>query len=223
MSVSKRFIRAIDELKESGIIKSYADFARAVDISSQNLSEIRSGRTDVRTEILYRAIHAFPSLDLETLFGIDKPKPQIAFAGNPETGYNTAEPITTGEFRKLLGQNHLVREYRVTGDSMEPNLRNGDIIFCTDEGFREYHVHVVVTDYGTWIKRVKRESRDYYVLMSDNVVHDTFTIPSSEINEIWFAKAKLSYDLSGNRDDLNSRFAKMDQRFTKLEQMINSQ
>lgn len=206
--------------------KSMNDFAQRIGVSQPTISKIINGKSEPQYSTLKSIIETFGIDPTWLLVGSESkeyPSPGgLAYASDAEIGYMTArkmddaELMSEAEVKKAIGPNHTIRRFRVTGDSMEPNLRNGDILYCTNEGFKEFHVHVIETTYGTIVKRLKREARPYYVAMSDNQSFSTFKINPEDIRNIWFAKAKLSYNLSGHGDDLNTRLTHIEQILSTL-------
>lgn len=200
-------------------------FAKRLGVSQPTISKIINKRSEPQYSTLTSIIKTFGISPAWLLIGAGTmfeetmnptaSSPGVAFAGDAIEGYSTAQYITEAELKKEIGVNHLVSRFRVIGDSMEPNLRNGDTVFCTNEAFREEYVHVIVTRNGTYVKRLRRQDRSYYVAMSDNRAYSTFTIPVDEVESVWYVKAKLSYNLSGLGEDINTRL-------THIEQLIST-
>ncbi len=57
--VTKRFIECLEHLKDSGKIKSYRQFARDLNFTPQNLSDMRNGRRCVTIDLLADAIKSY--------------------------------------------------------------------------------------------------------------------------------------------------------------------
>ena len=76
---------------------------------------------------------------------------------------------------------------RVKGSSMVPKYNSGDLVACkklviTDIFFQWNKVYVLDTEQGALIKRVKKGSRDNYILLiSDNQNYDQFELHLSKI------------------------------------------
>ena len=76
---------------------------------------------------------------------------------------------------------------RVKGSSMVPKYNSGDLVACkklviTDIFFQWNKVYVLDTEQGALIKRVKKGSRDNYILLiSDNQKYDPFELHLSKI------------------------------------------
>ena len=76
---------------------------------------------------------------------------------------------------------------RVKGSSMVPKYNSGDLVACkklviTDIFFQWNKVYVLDTEQGALIKRVKKGSRDNYILLiSDNQNYDPFELHLSKI------------------------------------------
>lgn len=73
----------------------------------------------------------------------------------------------------------------VEGDSMEPDLRAGDIILIdhTDTTVRREGIYVVRMDDALLVKQVQRLPGDVFKLMSRNTVYEPINIPVSAVQE----------------------------------------
>ena len=79
---------------------------------------------------------------------------------------------------------------RVVGNSMYPKYNSGDVIACrviSDINFIQWNkVHVLATKtQGIMCKRLKKcDTKDHYLVVSDNKDYDPFEIPSKEITSL---------------------------------------
>jgi hypothetical protein len=93
------------------------------------------------------------------------------------------------------------RSFDVGGDSMEPTLFEGDKIVCSyleptlwEGGIKDNYVYVIVTHADVMVRRVSnliKESRKLE-LISDNPYYEKQGVRLSDIQEIWYVRAKIS-------------------------------
>jgi len=75
----------------------------------------------------------------------------------------------------------------VSGNSMEPSYRNGDLVECkkaylTDTFFLRNRVYVIVSEEGVFIKRVqKSKTEGNMLLVSENEAYEPIELPIKEI------------------------------------------
>ena len=81
------------------------------------------------------------------------------------------------------------------GESMEPDIRNGDLLLVdtTDRTFRNFGVYVIEARGERLVKRVQRKFDGSLILISDNTVYQ----PELISPRIWRKKCKWSAGSSG--------------------------
>ena len=93
------------------------------------------------------------------------------------------------------------RSFDVAGDSMEPTLFEGDKVICSylepalwETAIKDNYVYVFVTKSDVIVRRVKNKTTDKqsFLLVSDNSFYEPFEISWSDLNEIWYVRAKIS-------------------------------
>lgn len=93
------------------------------------------------------------------------------------------------------------RSFDVPGDSMEPTLFEGDKVVCSfleptlwESGLKDNFAYVVVTRSDVVVKRVANFLRDRkeIELSSDNNFYEPYTIPLSDLREIWYVRARIT-------------------------------
>ncbi len=93
------------------------------------------------------------------------------------------------------------RSFDVAGDSMEPTLFEGDKVICSyqesnfwESSIKDNYVYVIITQSDVLVKRVynKIAESKSLVLISDNDFYQPFKVDISDIQEIWYVRAKLS-------------------------------
>lgn len=94
------------------------------------------------------------------------------------------------------------RAFEVSGDSMEPTLKEGFLIICekVEQDFwnttAQFYIYVVVTEDRIMVKRLFRKEDHSFVCISDNEeFYPQFVLPMSEIKELWLVKRKIDWDM----------------------------
>lgn len=100
---------------------------------------------------------------------------------------------------KLGGERELERieAVNVAGDSMEPTLKGGDILFVHRErqNIKKGGVFAVATPHGLFVKRLEMQVDGSLLLISDNTDYPPQKINANEIEVIGQAVAVFSSDL----------------------------
>jgi phage repressor protein C with HTH and peptisase S24 domain len=93
------------------------------------------------------------------------------------------------------------RSFDVSGDSMEPTLFEGDKVVCSylepslwESSLKDSYVYVFVTKGDVLVKRVQNKIREEKVitLISDNHYYEPYDMRITDVNEIWYVRAKIS-------------------------------
>jgi phage repressor protein C with HTH and peptisase S24 domain len=91
------------------------------------------------------------------------------------------------------------RYFEVEGDSMEPEIREGDLVLATQvprvdyENIRNFHVHIIVTNDRILIKRVVCTNPLEWVLISDNEErYRQQLISVDDVKEVWVLRRLIS-------------------------------
>lgn len=126
-----------------------------------------------------------------------------------QAGYSKhyLEPTFTAELEQMHLPNlpyrgDRYRAFEVSGDSMEPTLKEGFLIVCEKvepdfwKSTAQYYVYVVVTEDRIMVKRLFRKDDKTYVCISDNEeFYPQFLLPMKEIKELWLVKRKIDWDM----------------------------
>ncbi len=86
---------------------------------------------------------------------------------------------------------------RVSGDSMQPTFRSGDLVACQrvplkDLFFQWGRVYVLDTAQGAIIKRIhKSDEKNCITAISDNTVYPAFNVPVGQLNGIALVKGLI--------------------------------
>jgi transcriptional regulator with XRE-family HTH domain len=117
--------------------------------------------------------------------------------GNP-TFMSELPTYTLPDYKYKVGTH---RSFDVAGDSMEPTLFEGDKVICSyqesnfwETSIKDNYVYVIITQSDVLVKRVynKISESKSLVLISDNDYYQPFKVNLSDIQEIWYVRAKLS-------------------------------
>lgn len=140
-----------------------------------------------------RVLAAAPNIDLNWLLRGEEPEklaahlpliPQEAVAGY---GAESFSDLCVEDYYRVPDFKNADFLIRVTGDSMTPKYKSGDIVACRRierVNFWQWHsVYVVATqNQGVLIKRVEPGiSSDFITCVSENPVYRPFQIPKEEV------------------------------------------
>ncbi len=89
-------------------------------------------------------------------------------------------------FVKMMGGKDMVKTIEainVTGESMEPTLNDGDIIFVdvSKNHYAKDGIYAIYTEDGLLVKRIQKRADGKYDVISDNQVFSNQTIEKSEL------------------------------------------
>lgn len=182
--VTKRFIHAVDLLKEKNLIKSGRQLAITLDHFPQSMNAILNGERDVTIDLLRKAIEHFPINAQFVFAGLGTPLletekeaelitaqpennilyiPIAAQAGYSEQYFdqNFLSELTTFTLPQFKNQKGEFRCFEIQGDSMEPTLFTSEKVIGSlvrrennYSSIRDNYVYVVATNHGIVIKRV---------------------------------------------------------------------
>lgn len=228
--VSNRFIECIKLLLSEGKVRSRRQFALSLDFHPQNLAEICRGKRDVPIELLRKAIEVYrmnplylysgegsifldntgrDSFRVLTVLVDQDDTERIVHVPIPaQAGYT--EQIIDEVFLQNLPSYSLpgtayqagtFRSFDVSGDSMEPTLREGDKVICSyldpsywTTSIRDHHVHVIISRGSVVVKRVINniQKHRHLMLLSDNDFYKSYRVNINDIREVWYVKSVLS-------------------------------
>lgn len=158
--------------------------------------------------------------------------PETYASGNYESGstlndeHDTGMEVSETDLKREIGPNKTIKRFKVIGDSMDRTLKDGDIVYCTNDPFdkeTEGYIFVLETkNRGTIIKRLSRGTRHYFVARSDNAKYSTFPIQDDDIRALWMVKGLFTRNLSeSRREDVNLKLheelIRLRDRIEKLE------
>ena len=211
--VSARFIEAYETLLKEKKVSDKRDFATKLGISASMITEISKGRSSVGTSAIQNIVLQF-NINANWLLTGEGDMLQGENGRKIETAHQVPEgsdegipllPISamagafTGEVTVMeyeceryvipafKGADFMIR---VTGDSMFPTYRSGDLVACQrvpleDLFFQWNKVYVLDTVQGPLIKRIKRGTDpDHILIVSDNTDYDPYEITRNQFNGV---------------------------------------
>ena len=168
-----------------------SDIARSLGILPQALNNIEIGVHGLSDKFLDKFIEVFdlsepnllPRCESQSAGGIPL-IPNEDFAGNGGDQYND---IPIEEFYQIREFSNASFLLRVSGDSMSPKFKSGDLVACKkveEVTFWQWHrVYAICTkNQGILIKRIEKgDTPDTVTCASENPAYDAFELGRSEI------------------------------------------
>jgi hypothetical protein len=225
--VNQRFKIVFQELEKQNLIKGKSDIAKHLGTYNHVINSILKGQRNITVDQLHKLFDIY-QINANYMFGLiddmfqpgsklsaalpthamedryQKPKnnitlyPHRALAGNAiESQETLASELPQFSVPGLTGN---LTAIEISGDSMYPNLTNGDIVVCepVERGnpIRENHIYVIVTD-AVVAKRVQmtkgKDGQAALRLISDNDdVYKPYEVDLEEVQQILKVKARLT-------------------------------
>ena len=226
--VNQRFKKVFDELERLNIIRGKSDIAKHLGTYNHIINSILKGQRNITVEQLNKLFETY-KINANYIFGsseelflehIDptslparpfsdkvqlKTKNNISLVPNKAmAGYalahQDADYLNTLKRFTIPAMEGDLTAFEISGDSMMPNITNGDIVICqeVERGLplRDNHVYVVVSDVvvAKRIQQVKEKNKLVRLrLISDNdAVYKPYTIELDEILQILQVKCRLT-------------------------------
>ena len=226
--VNQRFKKVFDEVERLNIIRGKSDIAKHLGTYNHVINSILKGQRNITVEQLNKLFETY-KINANYIFGsseelflehIDptslptrpfsdkiqlKTKNNISLVPNKAmAGYalahQDADYLNTLKRFTIPKMEGDLTAFEISGDSMMPNITNGDLIVCEKvergDPLRDNHVYVVVTDVVV-AKRVQQIREGNQVtrlnLISDNGdVYRPYEIDVQEIQQILRVKCRLT-------------------------------
>ncbi|MBR9919719.1 MAG: S24 family peptidase [Bacteroidetes bacterium] len=168
--VNRRFKRVYEKLLEEQVIQGKSDLAQHLETYNHVINSILKGKRNLTVKQMGHLFDAF-RVNANYLFGLSEEMflldrhsnnitlvPQQAQAGYAQRFDDQAFLDGMKRFSLPDLQNAAYIAFEVNGDSMLPNLADGDVVICEDIDAstrpRDNHMYVVVTDLVV-VKRVQ--------------------------------------------------------------------
>lgn len=226
-------------------------FAAEIGITQTSLSQIESGKNGISYDVYKAIIHRFKvdpfwlmegigemfrteasqrtssALPLVVTVGEDGDENIVVVDRKAAAGYLQGvhdptyfEKLPAFRIPGLYGRTY--RAFEVTGESMQPGIRSGDLLVGGYEEslthVRSNDVYIVVLQDGSIVaKRMRPLQGQAYELSSDNVEFAPYTITATDIAQLWHVDARITRQIDGPGAN---RFESLEQRLSRLERRI---
>jgi repressor LexA len=167
------------------------DFATSLEISYDRLLAYISGKTEPSPEFFRKLVDVYPDVDLKWLItgvpGQRKAEHKIPIVDSIQAGTLTSSiqgDQVRGYWTPRLQEEGLFA-LEVRGNSMYPEIQEGDIAICSpSEPFLSGHIYAVGTkDYSYTLKRLFRR-KDGYDLVPSNPDHPSVFVAQEDLLQI---------------------------------------
>jgi phage repressor protein C with HTH and peptisase S24 domain len=228
--VNSRFAQIFEQLKKDGKVKSKSDIASQLGTYNHVINSVLKGERGLTVDQIHRLVDCY-GINSNYLFeksskiysnDMHRSNP-LSNLGNTSEGKNNITLVpqkAAAGYAITLGNNEYLNEFKkfsipglegdliafeISGDSMSPQLTNGDIVVCEplekNQLPKDNEVYVVVTDnvVAKRIKRIKNNNGDLsgFELISDNSVYKPYQVDLEEIKMMLKVKNRLtSYGLA---------------------------
>ena len=258
--VTHRFLTCLDQLIAEGKVRSKRHFAITLDYHPQGISEMVAERRDVPLELIEKAVKHFKinatylftgqgvrfqnpaDDDLRirnlTIVTNEKGDERILHVPYPaQAGYGRLhdDPVYIRELPSFelpdpQFKSGTYRSFEISGASMEPTFKSGDIVIASyieprywEQAIKNGHIFVVVTNQDVVLKRLTNNLRSSKTIecISDNEEYHPYPIDAEDIREVWKARLKITshLDLPTNPDSNKSISEQLQMQKQMLENM----
>ncbi len=231
----------LKELKAQHVVKSDREFCLRVGFTSQNFSQIVTGKREVTLDLVRRAVELFNFNPVYLFSGEgehlktveDSVSGGVSIADiqyiPSELWYKYAKEINEGvenTFHPYIYKSSYsadeLRLFEVSDPSLGPYLQNGDVLITRKipesrwgRLIRDYYIYVVVKDTNIYISRIisHLKSDAEIELLDVNIQKDTSMVVSKEeINEIW----EITHYIKRWTTAMNNESATMTERLDNI-------
>jgi phage repressor protein C with HTH and peptisase S24 domain len=222
--VNIRFRHVYNQLKDEGKIKSKSDIASKLGTYNHVVNSILKGKRNITLEQMNKLLEIY-GINANFLFGESDQMyegdgnskhsfgdqsyevrkniilvPHLAMAGGAIGGQETDNKE---EFQKfsIPGLEGELIAIEISGDSMLPNITNGDIVICEKvengplSSLKDNSVYVIVTD-SVVAKRIQNIRQGHQIvglrLISDNHIYPPYEVELEEIRAIYKVKHRIT-------------------------------
>lgn len=168
----------------------------------------------------------------------------IAFVSKDELKRYASEGFKDPDFIRHLPiislpgldySNGAFRCFEVVDDSMEDTFYSGDLVICYyipdwTRYIEDHHIHVVVSREKVMLKRIlitlnrKRDLGDQHrlTLLSDNPTHSVQHIDYKDVNEVWVAIGRFTWNFDIPRFSIPYKIAKHQAEIVEIGQRLDN-
>jgi phage repressor protein C with HTH and peptisase S24 domain len=229
--VNQRFRLVYDALKEQGKIKSKSDIAAQLGTYNHVINSILKGKRNITLDQMNKLIEVY-GINANFLFGgsqqmfegeeaIHIPLAEKIFEGQKNISLVNAQAMagnslgaqqsdyddanqTAIEVQRfsIPGLEGDLTAIEISGDSMLPNITNGDIVICeqVESGpfgsIKDNSVYVIVTEDSVVTKRVQNIKQDNQTtglrLISDNQIYPPYEVDIQEVIALYRVKHRIT-------------------------------
>ena len=181
------------------------EFAKKIGVDTSNLSKYMNGRLPEKGTDIPFAKHSSPSIttvpasEVETI-SMGTPVYDIdVTAGTMPRARMFSDDLVVGHINLPDIINENCRIVRVSGDSMSPVIRSGDLIAVRELSNTQYifwgQIYVVLLDDFRLVKYVRRHADpDMVILRSENPNYDDMEIHRADIRELMMVQNIIHLD-----------------------------
>ena len=184
--ITGQFVSVYKEIIARGLVKNKSEFATVMGTYSHVLAKIERRERDVSFDLVLRLINKF-GVKPSYLFGDEKEGNNVFMVDDPiRAGFSLpTDAISNPKIHgfKIPGIHGQMWAFPIIGDSMRPNVLEGDIVICEKieklNEIKEGQAYVLITNDKMVVKRLRVKEEDSIIkieLISDN--------PEFEIDEL---------------------------------------
>lgn len=219
--VNQRFRLVYEQLKEEGKIKSKSDIAAQLGTYNHVVNSILKGKRNITLEQMNKLIDTY-GINANFLFGgsnqmfdghesLHIPIAEKIYQGQKNItlvphkamagGAVSSQEIENFEKFAIPGLEGDLIAIEISGDSMLPNITNGDVVICekVESGpfgsIKDNSVYVIVTDsvVAKRVQNIKQGNRLVGLrLISDNQIYPPYDVALDEIREVYRVKHRIT-------------------------------
>lgn len=229
--VNQRFRLVYGALKEQGKIKSKSDIAAQLGTYNHVINSILKGKRNITLDQMNKLIEVY-GINANFLFGgsqqmfegeetIQIPLAEKIFEGqknialvNVQAMAGTSLGAQQSDYDEASQENIEVQKFsipglegdltaiEISGDSMLPNITNGDIVICekVESGpfgsIKDNSVYVIVTEDSVVTKRVQNIKQGHQTtglrLISDNQIYPPYEVEIQEVIALYKVKHRIT-------------------------------
>lgn len=162
------------------------DYTQAINAESEYLKQRRAQKNASQPYMV-------PLVPMKAVAGYVKSYDQIEFL-------DTLEKYSLPPGVSPIGA--IWQYFEISGDSMEPTYQSGDVVLASQVPFddwqhiRNFYVYIILTEKDLWIKHVYAESRDEWILISENDSdYKPFVVKVADIRELWVMRRHIKKEV----------------------------
>lgn len=220
-TVNKKFRIVYQTLLDKNLIKSKSDIADKLGTYNHVINSILNGKRNITLDQMDKLIELF-DINANYLYGRSEDIFDNEASGNQDIYQKsniTLVPVSAmagpsipaqlavqdypkfriPEIPELLGE---LVAIRINGDSMLPNITNGDMLICEELkdnssfGIKDNAIYIVVTTDSVVAKRVQKIKNNNQItglrLISDNTMYPPYEVERAEILKLYKVKYRLT-------------------------------